>query len=76
MKSTEEVCRQFGFEYAPVRTTKFKQKLQLRSLTPKTEQEIRNQKLLRDILILMGIAMGFLFLVIGACAIAFNYYNQ
>lgn len=34
MKTTQEVCREFGLEYAPVKKYPWKRKLNLRDLTP------------------------------------------
>jgi len=69
MKTTEEVCRQFGFEYAPMRITFKKKKRPLQSLTPGyREQKEAEARLLREIALIIGIS--FASLIAGLIIIA------
>lgn len=62
MKTTEEVCRKFGFEYAPMRIS-FKKKV-FKDGTPVPNDSI----LLKQIAIIMGVCLASL--VLGFCIIA------
>lgn len=61
MKTTEQVCREYGFEYAPIRVVLYKKKkVQLRDLTPGIrEQKDAEKQFLRDFVILVGSVLLF-----------------
>lgn len=63
MKTTEEVCRQFGFEYAPMRIS-YKDKVQLRDLTPRSKEERKFKNgLILLVLLGLGIVLGALYVM-------------